>query len=376
MRVGLITFHKSYNCGSILQAYALKTVISEKLGHECEIIDFSNEGQERMYSVLVKPKRFKDMLRNGLYSLFYIQMKRHYIDYKKYIDELFDLKGKTYRNSQELKSANIEDRYDVLVCGSDQVWNTKCKDADDAYFLDFASKTKKVAYATSMGAVRIKTQGKDIENHYSELLADFSAISVREKSAQKWIQELTDKKVQITADPTLLLSRSYFDRLLPDKKIVEGNFIFYYSFGYNHCINKIVKELSDKTGLPVYVMNAEYWGRKHLFTYGFKLSKHSGPDVFLRLMKDAKIVVTTSLHGSIFASKYKKCFWYIKGADHDPNDDRSTSLLSQLGLSNRFVDREELMSRDPYEKIDYDSTENLVNELVEESITFLKNTLK
>ena len=227
-----------------------------------------------------------------------------------------------------------------------------------------------------MGAVRIKTQGKDIENHYSELLADFSAISVREKSAQKWIQELTDKKVQITADPTLLLSRSYFDRLLPDKKIVEGNFIFYYSFGYNHCINKIVKELSDKTGLPVYVMNAEYWGRKHLFTYGFKLSKHSGPDVFLRLMKDAKIVVTTSLHGSIFASKYKKCFWYIKGADHDPNDDRSTSLLSQLGLSNRFVDREELMSRDPYEKIDYDSTENLVNELVEESITFLKNTLK
>lgn len=148
---------------------------------------------------------FKDMLRNGLYSLFYIQMKRHYIDYKKYIDELFDLKGTTYRNSQELKSANIEDRYDVLVCGSDQVWNTKCKDADDAYFLDFASKTKKVAYATSMGAVRIKTQGKDIENHYSELLADFSAISVREKSAQKWIQELTDKKVQITADPNLYL---------------------------------------------------------------------------------------------------------------------------------------------------------------------------
>ena len=42
MKVGLITFHKSYNCGSILQAYALKKTI-ESLGHECEIIDFSND---------------------------------------------------------------------------------------------------------------------------------------------------------------------------------------------------------------------------------------------------------------------------------------------------------------------------------------------
>lgn len=375
MKVGLITFHKSYNCGSILQAYALQKTI-ESLGHSCEIIDFSNEGQKRMYSVLVWPRRFKDVLRDGLYSLYYIPMKRHYLDYKQAIPKIFDLNGKEYHTSEELRRDKVDEKYDVIVCGSDQVWNTKCRDADDAYFLDFVNSAKKVAYAVSMGAERIKTQGIEKEAHYRKLLSDFDAISVRENSAQKWIGELTDKPICITADPTLLLDVSSFDKLCCQDQIVSGDFIFYYSFGYNHCINKIVKELSTKTGLPVYVMNAEFWGRQHLYTYGFRLTKHSGPGVFLRLIKDAKIVVTTSLHGSIFSAKYKKCFWYIKGADHDPNDDRSTSLLTQLGLTERFVDRDELFSqKDIYAPIPQ-NCEKRIAALVAESLQYLKDSLK
>lgn len=375
MKVGLITFHKSYNCGSILQAYALQKTI-ELLGHSCEIIDFSNEGQRRMYSVLVWPRRFKDLLRDGLYSLYYFPMKRHNLDYKDFINKVFKLQGREYHTSEELCKENVEKKYDVIICGSDQVWNTKCRDADDAYFLNFVSQAKKIAYATSMGAERIKTQGIERENHYRKLLSTFDAISVRENSAQKWIGELTDKPVCITADPTLLLDNIYFDKLCLKERIVSKEYIFYYSFGYNHGINKIVKELSQKTGLPVFVMNAEFWGRQHLYTYGFHLVKHSGPAVFLRLIKDAKIVVTTSLHGSIFSAKYKKCFWYIKGADHDPNDDRSTSLLTQLGLKDRFVDRDELFSKpDLYEPIPENNEQN-VKKLVEDSIQFLKDNLE
>lgn len=107
MNIGLITFHKSHNCGSILQAYALKKTI-EDLGHTCKIIDFTNEGQKRMYSVLILPKRFKDVLRDGLYVLFFVPMYRHALDYKKYINKIFDLDGKEYHTSEELKKAGIE----------------------------------------------------------------------------------------------------------------------------------------------------------------------------------------------------------------------------------------------------------------------------
>ena len=38
-RIGIITFHRSYNYGSILQAFALQKYIKENVG-EAKIIDF------------------------------------------------------------------------------------------------------------------------------------------------------------------------------------------------------------------------------------------------------------------------------------------------------------------------------------------------
>lgn len=374
MKIGIITFHRSHNSGSILQAFALQTFIKENLGYDNEIVDFSNVGQKRQYAVLIKPYRLKDVLRDILYGMFFIPMNRHRKDYDKFIENTLILSSKRYETSKEIEEDNLEITYDALICGSDQVWNTKCKDSDPAYFLDFAKQTKKIAYATSMGAVSITEQGKEKVEYYRDLLNQFNAISVREISAKSWIGELVDKKISITADPTLLLAREYFERLcLP--RLIKNDYIFYYSFGYNHSISRIVKEVSKKTGLQVIVMNAEHWVRRHLFTYGFKLYKHGGPDVFLTLMRDAKLVITTSLHGSIFASKYEKCFWYIKGADHNPKDDRAVSLLTQLGLLDRFVDRDELMRQDLFKDIDYTSTKLLTQELIADSNDFLKDNI-
>ena len=50
-KIGIITFHNSYNCGSMLQAYALQQVIDYLTGTRSEIIDFSNMGQKQLYSV-------------------------------------------------------------------------------------------------------------------------------------------------------------------------------------------------------------------------------------------------------------------------------------------------------------------------------------
>ena len=50
-KVGIITFHNSYNCGSMLQTYALSTVLT-KMHIENEVIDFANEGQRKVYSFI------------------------------------------------------------------------------------------------------------------------------------------------------------------------------------------------------------------------------------------------------------------------------------------------------------------------------------
>ena len=50
-KIGIITFHNSYNCGSMLQAYALQQIVDRLTERESEIVDFSNEGQQKLYSV-------------------------------------------------------------------------------------------------------------------------------------------------------------------------------------------------------------------------------------------------------------------------------------------------------------------------------------
>ena len=49
-KIGIITFHASHNCGSMMQAYALQHFL-EKNNYDNEIIDFQTEDQKDKYAV-------------------------------------------------------------------------------------------------------------------------------------------------------------------------------------------------------------------------------------------------------------------------------------------------------------------------------------
>lgn len=52
-RIGIITFHRSYNYGSILQAFALQKYIKENVG-EAKIIDFIHREDFKQYHLFRK----------------------------------------------------------------------------------------------------------------------------------------------------------------------------------------------------------------------------------------------------------------------------------------------------------------------------------
>lgn len=375
-KLGLITFHRSHNCGSILQAYALQTVLKNKFGVDNEIIDFSNKGQQRYYATLVSIQKPKDILKNIVFGLFFVPIDRHRKEYDAYISRIFKLSDKFYQTDEELEG--IEDNYAAVVCGSDQIWNTMCSDADDAYYLSFVHHMPKIAYAASMGANNILGKGEAIEQHYRELVNDFDAVSVRETNAKKWLEKLTGREITITADPTLLLERNDWEKLCRER-LHKGKYIFYYSFGYDPYYTEIVKRVSKETGLPVIVLDAKNWVKQKLFTKGIKLSKHSGPDVFLTLIRDADIVITSSLHGTIFSTIFQKCFWYLKPKNYkklsDDADDRAVSLLTQLGLMDRYVTEEELFSKGVFTMPDFAKKNEQVEILRQESFEFIENNI-
>lgn len=71
---------------------------------------------------------------------------------------------------------------------------------------------------------------------------------------------------------------------------------------------------------------------------GFKLPDFEDPKAYLQLMKNAEMVITTSFHGTVFSTIYRKKFWVIKNGGMYGNDDRVKTLLSDLAITDRLIE--------------------------------------
>lgn len=369
MKIGIITFHASHNCGSMLQAYALCKVLRDEYHQDAELIDFSNSGSRQMYSLWNNKMFYRsgrpnmNVWKTNVSNLFhYKAVKSVMNDYEAFSSKYLQKSKGTYKNTKQLKG--IEQNYDMLLSGGDQVWNICCTDADDAYFLSFAHNVKKVAYSPSLGAMNILKYAKNPDK-YRKYLLDYDFLSVRELNGQKWLKELVGEDVPIVPDPTLLLSADEWCKVLPVPQI-EGKYIFNYAFSYgNEENNRILKQISDKYDLPVYIIDAKSYYRYNLEKkYGFKLYKQSGPLAFLGLMKNAELVLTQSFHGSLFAAKFNRCFWSYKNAVvRNPDDDRARCVLNQLGLIDRYQTFSDLLGMDLMQPINYRIVNPILDEL-------------
>lgn len=54
MKIGIMTLSASDNCGSLLQAYALKRLLEGMKEHQVEVINFSTEQSHSMYDILYR----------------------------------------------------------------------------------------------------------------------------------------------------------------------------------------------------------------------------------------------------------------------------------------------------------------------------------
>ena len=91
------------------------------------------------------------------------------------------------KKSKRVKDKNdIPDIYDILVCGSDQIWNPKASGENDPiYYLDFGTTTCKFSYAASSGSVR----AIDENELFKKYLQNLKSIGVRARFMQEYIKE-------------------------------------------------------------------------------------------------------------------------------------------------------------------------------------------
>jgi hypothetical protein len=209
---------------------------------------------------------------------------------------------------------------------------------------------------------------------YKGFINDFDYLSVREENGKKWLEELSENTFDVVADPTILVNRDVWEDLSHEVEY-EGDYIFFYGVPFSPKTYDIVCEISKKLNLPVIMLDAKSYIYRGNFARGIKLWKHCSPSDYLGLIKNSKLVITTSFHGSIFASIFRRNFWAITFKETNKDDDRISVLFEQLNLTERLIYIEDHDNYDLLSDVDYSSYDADINKFRERSFEFLDDAL-
>ncbi len=347
-KIGIITIVKVNNYGAELQAYALQKFLSI-INYESEIIDYlfyKNPGHKReriSYPFFKFP--LKRMIKERMEWLYVKIMHLIYQKRNAKRNRAFDsfhrnhtvFSEKTY-GSYSMLYANPP-FYNVYCVGSDQVWNPYCYTSLFPYFLTFVPKgAKKISYASSFGVSNIPKCALDT---YKKCLDEFDHISVRENTGKMIVQNLIGKDVPVVADPTILISKEGWMEIAKTDKVPMQPYILIYMLKDSPFILKEAQRIAKSYGACIVRIRKDCSGIK---TKGGNIIDiwDAGPDDFLGLFSQARMVITNSFHGTVFSVIMKKDFCTVLPRENERNS-RQKDFLHLLGLErNLFYENDEI----------------------------------
>ncbi|HIY37457.1 MAG TPA: polysaccharide pyruvyl transferase family protein [Candidatus Paraprevotella stercorigallinarum] len=368
-KVGIITMHKVINYGSALQAYALQRTI-EKLGYDCEIIDYIYPNEYHLSQWLKMPF-WKSWILFIIQLLYGFPQKKRIKLFEAFYSRFLKLSPTCYQSREQLQ--NNPPHYDIYVTGSDQVWNPKYIVGDTSFMLSFVSNVPKIAYSASFATDSIPDEYRKL---YKTCLNEYAAIAVREQKGVEIIKSLSEKNARVVLDPTLLLGAEEYEDIAERSTIhMDEPYILAYILGYSFnpypYVERLIKHVQQKTGYKVCLLNIS--NVKMLFSHNTKRLQKVGPSEFVYLFKNASFVITTSFHGTAFSIIFNKPFYAL--VKQGNTDDRLISLLQLLGLTDRAIFLNSVL---PEHIAGIDNTElfsSCLSVVREHSIEYLRNEL-
>lgn len=359
MKVGILTFHRAYNYGAVLQAYALQKTLTE-LGYDAFVIDYKCDAVYDDYKII----RWDKVIRkNPIKMLSQLMRELRHVPIKTKKSRAF----KPFIEKQlHLFPLSKIGELDVLIVGSDQVWNPNITRGFNNLFFGQICEGKfpLVSYAASSEFITL-TQTN--ENNYRDVLSRFNSISVRESGFARYLQKLTTKPVQTVLDPTLLMNCNQWKEFTNAIKIRFDNYVLVYQARVYDKIIPFAKEIASQIGAKVLVITSNVTS---IVDDDCIVISNATPQEFVRYFIKARCAIALSFHAVAFSILSKIPFYAIYSGDGW--DNRVASLLTDLGLLNRFVS---INSDVDFSVIDYTSIDLKLLELRRISIEWIRSSL-
>lgn len=328
MKIGIITTHWALNYGAVLQAYALEKYLQSQ-GYECEIIDFRPQIGKYGRNYTVWNTNIKQWAQN-IVKLFNYKNRKLFKEkvsvFNHFVESELDKSKKKYFTIKEMEEI---ENYEVLICGSDQIWNLNLFDMPP-FFLPYKEKLKEakfISYAASIAENLTDKQWKTI----IERTDHFDAVSIREAESTEQYNRYNPGTAVTVLDPVFLLSKTEWNDVIgKNNYIKKDSYILCYFIGYRGIEFDLIKKIQENYGGKI--VNVGQDPTNHL-NADIQLSNVS-PFEFITLIRDAKYVVTNSFHMTAFSTIFEKNFLIV---EHRNRNSRMDNLIKSFSLNNRFV---------------------------------------
>jgi coenzyme F420-reducing hydrogenase beta subunit len=370
-KVGIITWIRYQNYGTVLQATALADVI-HKMGYNPVEIDYRPRSinDDSRFNFYIGLNDIKKRIKNIFNRLYESPRKTELYD-----NYLFANLSMTIPCNTEPELRALNEVFDAFVCGSDQIWTPV--GFNDKYFLSFVNNPEKmVAYAPSLGLPEIKNPV--IAKKMKILINRFKHLSVREQKGAEIIQKLCNKKAEVVLDPTLLVSSREWGKIeeqadYGQKNMPEKYIICYFLGDYSRYMKK-VKEMSKALNMPYFVIPQ------------FKKQAHKsdavpfevGPAEFLKLWAHASYAIIDSFHGLAFSLNYNIPFTVFKRFRENDSLNQNSRILNILkitGMEKRLADENRLVADSELLHCDFERSNKILAEKKAQSLQYLEKAL-
>lgn len=371
MKIGILTLPFNNNYGGYMQAYALMTVL-KRMGHEPTLI--MRRHNPYRVSIVFRIKFFikgilKTIIRHKIYPFIYGEESSFRARGKNmltFVDKYIQPQTRYIYSTDELRK-ECEGHFDAFIVGSDQVWRPiYVQGLIGNMFLDFTTgwNVKRIAYAASFGtdAPEYTEEAKVL---CGSLIEKFDAVSVREQSGLNVFDDFgwKVKNPKVVLDPTMLLTREDYNKVLTQESNIAKGKIFCYVLDNSNEVKTVISKIQKQIKKTIYEITDIQKGDSVL----------SSIETWMSAIRDSDFVITDSFHGTVFAIIFNKPF--IVYANKNRGIDRFRSILNHFGLEDRISNSSCSINEIITKQVNWDSINEIIRKNKEVSIIFLEGIL-
>ncbi len=346
MKIGIITHHYVNNYGAFLQAYALREKLAKQYPNDTvELINYINIkqfvintcGWFRFYKDRENFTCWKSKIKVPI--TFFKERKKHL----KLSKKCYTIKG-----INKLK-------YDVVIIGSDEVWNYQDRKSADKVKFGCGIECKNIiAYAPTVG-----NSIGNVPRYVFEGLKKFKAISVRDNATFELVKGVTGTEPITVLDPT------FFGDFKGEtvNNIKRPYILFYYCDRLPPKIRNQIFEYAKENSLAVY-------GAGECDKRYDDITVNLTPFSWVEMFRNAEFVFTGTFHGAVFSILNRKQF--MAYLTNKSRIQKVTALLDKLKIKNREIKENFIFSlEDMNNLIDYTEVDALLAEYKRKSEDYL-----